>query len=56
MSRLVFLLQPLLGSGVARVALYSGLLVPGGNIPVAFLVTAVLRFSARGDRNPARAN
>jgi len=33
-----------------RLTLYSGLLAPGGNIPVAILVSAVLRFSARGDR------
>ena len=41
--------------GSASVTLYSGLLALAANILVAILVSAVLRFSARGDRNPARA-
>ena len=41
--------------GSASVTLYSGLLALGANILVASLISAVLRFSPRGDRNPARA-
>jgi len=33
-----------------HVTLHSGLLAPGGNIPVAILVSTVLRLSTRGDR------
>jgi solute:Na+ symporter, SSS family len=39
--------------GSASVTVYSGLLALAANILVAILVSAVLRFSMRGDRNPA---
>jgi SSS family solute:Na+ symporter len=39
--------------GSASVTVYSGLLALAANILVAILVSAALRFSARGDRNPA---
>jgi SSS family solute:Na+ symporter len=41
--------------GPASVTLYTGLLALAANILVAILVSAVLRFSPRGDRNPAQA-
>jgi solute:Na+ symporter, SSS family len=41
--------------GSASVTLYSGLLALAANILVAILVSAVFRFSPRGDRNSARA-
>jgi solute:Na+ symporter, SSS family len=44
-----------LSFGSASVTFYSGLLALAANILVAMLVSAALRFSTRGDRNPARA-
>jgi hypothetical protein len=51
MARPVNDFNPLLALyfGGASVELYSGLLAPGGNTPVVILVSAVLRFSTRGD-------
>jgi solute:Na+ symporter, SSS family len=42
--------------GSTSVTLYSGLLALAANILMAILVSAVLRFSTPGDRNPARAS